>query len=39
VQNMETLGFLAVENIDNYDENELFYATKWLFSQPEEIKK
>lgn len=33
------LGFLAITNIPNYNEEELLKQQKWFFSQSDEVKR
>ena len=35
---METVGFLSVDNVPNYDEKELRKYTDWFFALPHEKK-
>lgn len=36
---METVGFILLTNVPNFDEEELFLACKWLYSLSDEQKK
>lgn len=36
---MTNLGFLALSNIPQYDEDELLKHQKWFFAQPDSVKR
>ncbi len=36
---LEEIGFLKITNIPGFDEVEIYYWTKWLFSLPDDQKE